>query len=83
MIICIRLLKNTVMSKQDIVAIVDKISCRCLIVCGENDQAKLDSAKLINECLPQSRLVIIADAGHEVNVDKAELLWQEILSFVE
>lgn len=46
---------------------LDKITCPVTIICGEKDTANLEASKKLKELLPQSRLNIVPDAGHEVN----------------
>lgn len=46
---------------------LDKITCPVTIICGEKDSANLKASKELKELLPQSRLNIVPDAGHEVN----------------
>lgn len=70
------------LSNIDIPGLVEKISCRCLVICGENDTANLDSAMHIHEKIGDSNLVIIKESGHEINKDNPKDLAKEIGNFI-
>lgn len=46
-----------------------KIRCRVLVICGEQDRQNKSASLQLKEKIPQAELAIIANAGHEVNVD--------------
>ncbi len=46
---------------------LDKITCPVTIICGEKDSANLKASRELKALLPQSRLIIVPGAGHEVN----------------
>lgn len=58
---------------------LNKVSCRVMIICGENDRANRKSSVNLSENLKNSELVIIKNCGHEVNSDVPEKL-AEILN---
>lgn len=51
-----------------------KISCPVTVVCGEKDGANMKAAKKLNALLPQSKLHIIPNSGHEVNKCAPEVI---------
>ncbi|MCD7811508.1 MAG: alpha/beta fold hydrolase [Ruminococcus sp.] len=44
-----------------------EIACPVTIICGEKDNANMRASKQLNVLLPQSKLHIIPDVGHEIN----------------
>ena len=60
------------MAELNIKEKISKIKCNTLIVCGEKDTANLKSANKLNENIKNSKLKVIKDAGHEVNIDAPE-----------
>ena len=62
------------MANLDIKSNLDKIECRTLILCGENDKVNLESSRLLYEHINNSELEIIENSGHEVNVYKPDTL---------
>lgn len=67
----------------DIKRNLDKIECTTLILCGENDKANLESSKSLYKHIPYSKLEIIENSMHEVNVDNPETLANIICEFWE
>lgn len=59
------------------------LTCPILIVCGEKDRANKKVAIQLQARIPHAKLVIIADVGHEVNVDAPIELGKEIKDFYE
>ena len=59
------------------------IACPVLIVCGEKDTVNKKAALQLKEQIPLSQLCIIANAGHEVNVDAPEQLSCVINDFLQ
>ena len=60
------------MAELNIKEKISKIKCHTLIVCGEKDTANLESANKLNENIKNSKLKVIKDAGHKVNIDAPE-----------
>lgn len=60
---------------------LEKINCPVLIVCGANDKANMKASIQLQELFADSKLKIIQNAGHEVNVDNPELLGEVLKSF--
>ena len=67
--------------KLDIKSKVSKIQCNTLIVCGERDNANIESAKQLNSNIKNSKIKIIKCAGHEINIDTPEELANTIKEF--
>lgn len=57
------------------------INCPVLVVCGEKDKANKQASVQLQSQLPQSKLLIIKNAGHEVNIDAPDELGKELLQF--
>ena len=53
-----------------------------LVVVGENDKPFLRAAEVMAAKLPRSRHVVIAGAGHIVNIEEAEIFNLEMLDFL-
>ena len=60
-----------------------RLTCPILIVCGEKDRANKKASIQLQAQIPHAKLVIIADAGHEVNVDAPMELGKAIKDFYE
>ncbi len=75
----IRLVHTT--SQVDIPSLVKKISIPTLILCGEKDKANHKSTKLLYQCIANSQMKVIQDAGHEVNQDNPDCLVDVLVSF--
>lgn len=50
------------------------ISCPTLVLCGEKDKANKNACEKIANTIPNARMEIIKNSGHEVNVDSPEKL---------
>lgn len=64
---------------------LDKIKCDALILCGEKDKANMKSAELLNKNIVNSKMKVIANAGHIVNEEEPKELatiikefWKEV-----
>ena len=77
----IRLLNS--MGKLSIPDKAPNIKCNTLIICGEKekDNINMKSAKKLNEIIQNSKLKIIENAGHEVNIDNPKELAYIISNF--
>ncbi|HIK85120.1 MAG TPA: alpha/beta fold hydrolase [Myxococcales bacterium] len=53
-----------------------------LVVVGENDKPFLRAAEVMAAKLPRSHHVVIAGAGHIVNIEEAEIFNREMLDFL-
>ena len=70
------------MAELNIKEKISKIKCNTLVICGENDKANIESAKLLNENIKNSELKIIRNAGHEINIDSPEEFAKIIKEFL-
>lgn len=57
------------MAKLDFRQGLQNINCRTLIICGEKDNANKEASVELKEQIKYAELVMIPNAGHEVNVD--------------
>lgn len=62
---------------------LDQIACEALILCGAGDKANKKGAVLLNKHIKNSELIIINDAGHEVNTDNPKKLSKLIYDFLK
>ncbi|MDE6148993.1 MAG: alpha/beta hydrolase [Ruminococcus sp.] len=60
---------------------LDTILCKSLILCGIKDNINMDSAKLLNANIKGSKLLLIDDSSHEVNIDNPKELANIICDF--
>lgn len=67
----------------DIKSNLDKIDCKTLVLCGENDKTNLESSRLLYEHIKNSELEIIENSLHEVNMDNPKELADIISKFWE
>ncbi|NRG44290.1 alpha/beta hydrolase [Bacillus sp. CRN 9] len=51
-----------------------KVRCNTLVLCGEKDKANKRAAKKLAEQIPKSKIGIVMDAGHEINMEAPEKL---------
>ena len=71
------------MTELDIKSNLDKIECKTLVLCGENDKANLESSRLLDEHIKDSELEVIENSMHEVNTDNPKELSNIICKFWE
>lgn len=69
------------MAKLDIKTKVSDIQCSTLILCGEKDNANIESAKKLNNDIKNSKLEIVKNAGHEVNKENPIELSKLIIKY--
>lgn len=69
------------MMQLDFSSSLDKIKCPVLILCGEKDAVNRKAAEELEKYLKHAELKIIAEAGHEVNVEAPEKLAEELVRF--
>lgn len=53
---------------------IPSIKCPVTIVCGSKDKVNKKAAIVMNRLLPNSNVVIVPGAGHEINLDAPEKL---------
>lgn len=58
-----------------------QLRCRTLVVCGEKDRANQAAALQLKEGIPNASLLLLADAGHEVNLEQPAQLAQALDDF--
>lgn len=73
-------LTNSMMDLNFAIKLKD-ISCATLVVCGENDKANSKAARELSDNIQTSKLVFVENAGHEVNVDKPQMLAEILDTF--
>ena len=61
---------------------MNKIKCKTLIICGEQDKVNLKSLKQLNDNINQSEQRIIRNSKHEVNIENPIELSNEIIKFI-
>lgn len=59
----------------------EKISCRCLILCGSEDKINMKSVYSFHDHIKDSTLKIIPESAHEVNTDNQRELSSVIAEF--
>ena len=69
------------MACLDIKSNLEKIECRTLVLCGENDKANLEGSRLLYDHIKNSELEIIENSMHEVNVNNPDELSNIIKEF--
>lgn len=58
-----------------------KIECPVLVLCGEKDRANKSASQQLVRLLSNARLSIVANSGHEVNLDNPAALGKELEIF--
>ena len=69
------------MANLDIAKGIEAIPCESLVVCGAKDKVNKKSAQLLQQHLKQSKLRIVQNASHEINIDNPEELAGLIYEF--
>ncbi len=60
------------------------ISTRTLVMVGEHDPGTpVSAAELIHERIASSKLIVISDAAHFINVEQADVFNNILLKFIE
>ncbi|RMD85551.1 MAG: 3-oxoadipate enol-lactonase [Candidatus Dadabacteria bacterium] len=71
-------------SKLDLTERLAEISCPTLVIVGEDDPGTpVSAARTIHERIAGSRLCVVPKARHLANVEQADLVSREILSFLD
>lgn len=70
------------MMELDFTEQLKDIHCRTLVLCGAKDKSNIKASEKLNEQIDHAELVLISNAGHEVNKDNPTQLGQVISSFV-
>lgn len=50
------------------------ISCKTIILCGKKDNANKKAVKAFAKSIPNAKLYIVKNAGHEINIEAPEKL---------
>lgn len=58
------------------------IKAPTLVICGDRDAAFLPGTDYMTQKIPGAKKVIIADAGHGVNIDQPEVFESTVLAFL-
>ena len=66
------------MAELDFTSGLEKVSCPVLVLCGEKDNVNKKAAVKITEKLSKAKFSIIANSGHEVNIDNPKGLAKAI-----
>jgi len=69
------------MNNLDISSDLDRIKFSSLIICGAKDNVNIESAKLLNKNIKNSKLKVISNSAHEVNIDNPKELADTIYDF--
>ena len=65
------------MAELEMKSKVENIKCPTLILCGEKDNVNMESAKQLNSKIKESKLEIIKQAGHEVNIENPNIKYRK------
>lgn len=88
-----RIFENVGCTKQDMISLLDtmknlsipekvtNIKSNTLIICGEKDNINMKSAKQLNKVIKNSKIKIIENAGHQVNIDNSKELAKVVYDF--
>ena len=88
-----RIFENMGCTKKDMISLlgtmknlsipekVTNIKSNTLIICGEKDNINMKSAKQLNKVIKNSKIKIIENAGHQVNIDNSKELAKVVYDF--
>lgn len=60
-----------------------EIGCPVLVICGQKDKLNHQASLRLKKAIPYAKLVMIAGAGHEVNIDAPIKLGNELARFFQ
>ena len=63
--------------------ILPNIKVPALIICGDRDAAFLPATDYMARKIPMAKKVIVADAGHGVNIDQPQVFESTVLDFLD
>lgn len=63
--------------------ILPNIKVPALIICGDRDTSLLPAGNYMAQKIPEAKKVIIANAGHGVNIDQPQVFEETVLSFLD
>lgn len=69
------------MLRLDFRAELSRLTCPIMIICGEKDRANRKAAISMNNKILDSKFYLVAQAGHEVNIEAPEELANLIEKF--
>lgn len=69
------------MAEVDIPALLPRVRCRTLVLCGEKDRANRKAARQLQEGLSNAAMQTIDGAGHEANREAPEALSAALAAF--
>ena len=69
------------MENLDYIKKLNKIKCDTCIICGEKDKANIKSMRLLKENIKNSKMALIENAGHVVNIENPEDLYKKVKEF--
>lgn len=69
------------MAELDFSSRLQEISCPTLVLCGQKDKANQKAAMEMGQAIPKAQWLLVADAGHEVNVHVPQKLAQMLRQF--
>lgn len=88
-------LQNMIFQKSDFISLCKSmmeldfshrlkyIFCKVLVLCGDKDKANKSASLQLAELIPNSKIKIIPNAGHEINENCPYELAREIESFIK
>lgn len=62
---------------------LENIKCNTLVICGEKDKVNMKASLELKNKISNANILIVKNAGHEVNLDKPKKLANAINSFFE
>jgi pimeloyl-ACP methyl ester carboxylesterase len=63
--------------------ILPNIKVPALVICGDKDDAFLPATDYMAQKIPDAKKVIVADAGHGVNIDQPQVFNSTVLDFLD
>ena len=69
------------MATLEIPALLPRVRCRTLVLCGEKDRANRKAARQLQEGLSNAAMQTIDGAGHEANREAPEALSAALAAF--
>lgn len=70
------------MKQLDFSERLKEVTCKTLVINGENDKINRKASKQLSELIPNAKLVILENSGHEANLDTPSGLAAEINKFL-
>ena len=65
---------TTSMKRIDFTPAIHRITCPSFIICGQKDRVNQNASRMLANTIPNAKLSLVENSGHEVNIDAPSAL---------